>query len=86
MNAHLVGSKQNKVLQYYANSLDNMRKQQGFLGLAMKIYFNSFFYMAHTKAFIKGVEKKTSPFDTFIILVKFEVLQRIFEFGPKKES
>ena len=35
---------------------------------------------------IKGVEKKTSPFDMFIILVKFEVLQRIFEFGPKKES
>ena len=36
------------------------------------------------KSNIKGVEKRPSPFDTFINLVKFEVLQRIFEFGPKK--
>ena len=35
---------------------------------------------------IKGVEKKTSPFDMLIILVKFDILQRIFEFGPKKEK
>ena len=35
---------------------------------------------------LKCVEKKTSSFDILIILVKFDILRRILEFGQKKES
>ena len=35
---------------------------------------------------IKGVEKKPSPFDILIILVKFDISRHILEFGQKKES
>ena len=35
---------------------------------------------------IKGVKKKTSPFDILMILVKFDILRSILEFGQKKES
>ena len=35
--------------------------------------------------YVKGVEKKTSPFDILIFQVQFDIFWCICEFGPKKD-